>query len=159
MLVDAGFSTGMVVKRKQDELQGTIRSMSATLVTLELEDGTMKTAQATSFLQGLWKEVKAQQQDPVEVVGYPGKEIQKSIFTSMIKGRIFLALSQKWDQPDSVKLFTKPRGVFALKSFRAKSLKMPLITSKVELRTNQREPSLGYVCVGKCEQEQQGVEG
>lgn len=158
MLVDAGFSTGMVVKRKQDELQGTIRSMSATLVTLELEDGSMKTAQASSFLQGLWKEVKGKQ-DPVEVVGYPGKEIQKSIFTSIIKGRVFLALSQKWDQPDSVKLFAKPKGVFALKSFRAKSLKLPLVTSKVELRSNQREQSLGYVCVGTCEQEQQGVEG
>lgn len=152
MLTEAGFAVGMRVKRKSDNVEGIITTLTPTQVVLDVA-GSEKVAQANSFLQGLWKAVK-EPKDPVEVTGYPGTEIQKTIFESIIKGRVFLALSQKWDQPNSVKLIAKPKGVVALKSLKAKSLKLPLVTSKVELRSEQREQSLGYICVGTCEQEQ-----
>lgn len=128
MLVDKGFSVGMVVHRKADDLEGTITAMTGSSVHLVLQDGSEKSASADSFLSGEWKSMKVKP-PPQEFVDWKDKGINKDLWLSTIRGRVFAAFYAKDSQEthqDQLQLMLKPRGVIVLSKFKAKELKLPL---------------------------------
>eukprot|EP00438_Fugacium_kawagutii_P025005 Skav200674 [mRNA] locus=scaffold6592:1:492:+ [translate_table: standard] len=150
MLVDKGFSVGMVVHRKADGLEGTIFSMSGMNVHLRFSDGSEKSATADSFLAGEWKQVKVKA-PAQDFEDWKEKGITKDLFLSAIKGRILGAFYNRDLQNshlDQLQLTLKPRGVRVLEKFKSGTLKLPLITTKVELTTTEK-CGQASVCMGK----------
>lgn len=150
MLKDAGFTVGMTVKRKSDDVQGEIKSMSGSHVTL-LVEGAEKTASSESFLNGDWKEVRCKP-EAEEITDWMTFQpsCSEEFFLAALKGKVIHHLFTKCvDQPKDIEIYEKPKSVHASKNFPAKALKIPLSTFRVDIRPEEK-CAAGAVCLGHC---------
>lgn len=150
MLKEAGFTIGMTVKRKSDDVQGEIKSMSGSQVIL-LVEGAEKTASSESFLNGDWKQVrcKPEAEEFIDWMKFQ-PSCSEEFFLAAMKGKVIHHLFTKCvDQPKEIQIYEKPRSVYATKNFPAKSLKMPLSSFRVDIRPDEK-CVVGAVCLGYC---------
>lgn len=136
MLVDAGFGVGMHVKRKSDKVEGVIKGMTATQVTMEV-GGSLKAVSADSFLKGDWRSV-AEKVSPEPLLGWVEVAPERSheFWVQALKAKVMLAMYGKMGAQSNLKIdiFAKPRMVTALKSFKTDELKLPITTLKIDIK-------------------------
>lgn len=154
MLAEAGFSVGDAVERKKDKIHGLIVGITGEDVTLTVAEEVFAGGQCIvhgkSFLQSEWRTIK-QKSDPEEITdrGSPltNVELHKAIGRGKLLSEI-LELAKKHNNSQSLKLFSKPKMVVALKDFKIGKLVLPPLTPKVEV-TEGSSKSTG-VCVHGC---------
>lgn len=137
-LKEMGFAPGDHVQRKQDKLVGVIEKLTAKKVTVKLGDGSVKSASADSFVNREWRVVQAK--DPaVPVTWAPSAPMHSVEFTlAQVKGFVIQKL---WEQAQAdnpleskLRIFQKPKGVFADAAFAVNKLKLPCHTFVVNIK-------------------------
>lgn len=149
MVSDAGFQVGMHVVRKADGTQGRIKSMTAQQVILEVQ-GKEKAVSSMSFIQGLWKQQRVKSDaEVIEQWANQSPSSSLEFYHSMIRGRVFAAMYQKMKGIEklAVDLTSKPKSAVARIDFKKGQLKIPVISSRVDLKQDGAA-SANAICVG-----------
>ena len=146
---EAGFDLGHYVKRKADGEEGLIKAIINDRVLLTLE-GSEKSCSVESFLKGEWKH-----STPPSVPDMVSNWAEKSpgtnldFWQSAIKAKLILLMYQSCGAITQlqVDVFSKPRMVKAAASFSAGKLKIPVATSRVDMRDDGKDVANGF-CIG-----------
>ena len=153
-VLDLGFSVGMGVIRKADEVEAKIHAIEADEVHLMLSDGQVVRVSSDSFVSGKWK-VHKPKQEPVPLADWSKHAPSHSVdlLLAGMKGVVISALRlqyQDFKAEKFLEVYIKPsKNVCVTKAFSAASLKIPVTTTRVEIRRADQDAPHAGILAGK----------
>ena len=154
LVVDAGFSVGMQVVRKADEVSGTIVDISADKVKLRLAGGKLREASSEAFVQGKWKKYNPKT-EPVKLNWWPCSPLSSQDFVhAAVKGYLLSFLHEQFEElmkatRKQVEVYVKPgKDVKVTSQFGVGALKLSVATNRVDFRLEGESLLQGAIRVG-----------
>ncbi|CAE7242610.1 unnamed protein product [Symbiodinium microadriaticum] len=152
-VIDMGFAVGMEVVRKADDAQGKILSISPDTVELQMSSGVC-TVSAESFVENKWKK-HTPKQEPQTLPDWwlSSPHASADFLATVVKAQVTIALQVQYDefvkQEKSLEIFVKPsRDVQVKKPFAAQALRMPVASTRLDVRAASSKAPGGAVQLG-----------